>query len=117
MARVLVPINMIGRGSSKLLTNGITPVNGDAVNGHYVPNDGRTFVRVKNASVDTTRVVTMLTRVSVDSGIAAATDPEDIEAGVEAWFGPYPTNIYGTSLQINVAHADLKLTAFRLPSA
>ena len=111
MARGAVPVHQIGRGAAGFDIAGFSPTTGDAVNGHSVANNGRTYVAVKNTGV-TARIVTFKTVKSVD-GLAVATDPQSIAAGHEIWYGPFPTDVYGGSLEIDVAHAELTLKAWR----
>jgi hypothetical protein len=114
MSRGVVPVNVIGRSGSGLDVTSLSATAGDATNGHSVANNGRVFVSAKNTNaVSTARTVTFKTVKSVD-GLTPATDVRSHAAGHEVWYGPFPTDIYGGSLEIDVSHAEMVLKAFRL---
>jgi len=85
---------------------------GDAVNNHSVANDGKVILIVKNTGASS-RDITYYTTVSVD-GLTAPTRVESIPAGETQLFGPFPPNDYGTTLQVDVAHAELAINAVRV---
>lgn len=85
---------------------------GDAVNNHSVANDGRVILIVNNTGASS-RNITFYTTVSVD-GLTAPTRIESIPAGESQVFGPWPPNDYGTTLQVDVAHAELTINAVRV---
>lgn len=110
MARVNLPHTQITRA-------GVAPgaeVNGDAVNNHVLVNDGRVLLLVRNSNGGATaRDLTIVVPGTVD-GQAIADKVTSIAAGASRYFGPFPRSIYGNSIDVDVAHADLKLTAYRL---
>lgn len=89
-----------------------TTTTGDATNNHYVTNSGNTIIIVENAGASA-RVVTFNVARKVD-GLAVAPRTKSIAAGATEIFGPFDPQQYGGKLQIDVAHADLKLTAIEL---
>lgn len=110
MARVLVPLNQITRPGLA----DPTPVTGDATNNHYVQNDGRMFLRVKNSnSGSTARTVTINIDKTVD-GVDVPEVAHSIAAGAQLWLGPFPTDVYNDTVNVDVSHAELLLTAFHL---
>lgn len=111
MPRVAVPVTAISRA-------GATPAaetNGDPVNNHTVANDGRTILLVRNANgAATARTLTVHLTGAVD-GQAIEPREYSIPAAASRYLGPWPVSQYGTSMQVDVDNADLKLSAYRIP--
>lgn len=85
--------------------------NGDATNGHYVQNSGKTKVHVRNSNGSATaRVVTFKLYRTVD-GLGVTSRTKSIPAGETHVFGPFPKDDYGSQLLIDVDNAELKLRA------
>lgn len=111
MARVNLPLTEIARA-------GVAPgaeVNGDAVNNHEFSNDGRVFLLVRNSGAGA-RTVTFKFQKTVD-GQAVTSRAVAMGAGVSRYFGPFPVVDYGSTPQVDVEHAELKLTAYHLGAA
>lgn len=108
MPRVAVPVTQSTRAGAVLPA----ATTGDATNNHSVANDGRVTLLVKNTGASS-RNITFLTRVSVD-GLAAPSRVEAVPAGETQLFGPFPVNDYGSTLQVDVAHAELTINAIRI---
>lgn len=112
MARGAIPVSALSRA-------GVAPpseTNGDATNNHSVVNDGATFLLVRNSNgASTARTVTFRPTSTVDG--QSVTRAVSIAAAASRYFGPFPTGIYGRSLLVDVDNAELKLSAFRLPSS
>lgn len=110
MARVNVPVTSITR------TGVVAPseTSGDAGNGNSVANNGSILIEVRNSNGSaTTRTLSISFPTTVDGqAVVAKTYP--IAAGVTKRIGPFPTKDYGTTLQLDPDHADLKLLAWRL---
>lgn len=109
MPRVAVPVTVISRA-------GVAPAtetNGDPVNNHTVANDGRTVLLVRNANGSSTaRTLTIRLPGAIDGqGITPRAYP--IPAGASRYIGPFTTGDYGTSMQLDVDNAELKLSAYR----
>lgn len=102
---------------TELNRGGVAPgaeVTGDAVNGHAMANDGKCFLLVRNANGGSTaRIITFHLNGTID-GQSVTPRTTSIAAGASRYFGPFPPNTYGASLLIDVAHADLVLTAYHL---
>lgn len=96
---------------------GVAPtaeVNGDAVNGFQMPNDGRTCLLVRNANGSSTaRTLTVRFARNVD-GQVITPRTYSIPAGASRYIGPFETTIYGTTLAFDVDNAELKVNAYRL---
>ena len=75
-------------------------------------NDGRVTLIVKNTGASS-RDITFLTTVSVD-GLTAPSRIESVPAGETQLFGPFPVNDYGSTLKVDVAHAELTINAIRI---
>lgn len=88
-----------------------TPDDGDTVNGHSLANTGKTILRVTNNDGVNPHDLTLLTPVTV-GGKAVADTVVSIPASATRTFGGLSTSLYGTSVPIDVASAELKLTAF-----
>lgn len=108
MPRVAVPVTTFVRAGVVLPA----ATTGDATNNHSVANDGRVGIIVDNTGASS-RNVTFHTAKSVD-GLTPATRVESIPAGEEQGFGPFDPATYGTTLNIDVAHAELTLRAIRI---
>lgn len=110
MARGNLPLTQIVR-------TGVAPaaeVTGDATNNHAMTNDGKAFLLVRNANGGSTaRVLTLYLNGTID-GQAVTPRTISIAAGASRYIGPFPPAQYGKSLLIDVAHADLKLSAYHL---
>lgn len=107
MARgAIVAATSVNKGTK--LVDEVTAVPAD---GHYVQNSGKTKVIVRNSNGATTaRTVTFLIDLKVEGqGVLPLT--RAIPAG-ETWvFGPFDKNTFGTRLNIDVDHAELRLRA------
>lgn len=111
MPRVAVPVTAISRA-------GVAPAaetNGDATNNHTVANDGKTIMLVRNANgAATARTLTVRLSGAVDGqGISPKT--YSIAAAASRYIGPFPVGSYGSTMQVDVDNADLKLSAYRIP--
>ena len=110
MARVAVPVTQITRA-------GVAPpteVDGDVVNNHSVRNDGKVWVLARNSNGGSTaRTVTFKVSKLVDGQTVSST-ARSIAAGASKYFGPFPVKDYGTTLEIDVSNAEVKLSAFRV---
>jgi hypothetical protein len=105
MARAAVPVTSISRA-------GVAPpseTNGDAVNNHTVSNDARVAILARNSGAGA-RTITFRLNGNVD-GQSVTPRTVSLAAGVSRWFGPFPTSTYGTSLLVDVEHAEVKLSA------
>jgi hypothetical protein len=89
-----------------------TATTGDATNNHAVTNDGRVALIVKNTGAST-RTVTFYTTKVID-GLTPPTRAETVAAGEEQLFGPFDATVYGTTLNVDVTHAELTLRAIRI---
>lgn len=108
MPRVAVPVTQITRA-------GVAPAaetDGDPVNHHVVNNDGQVLLLVRNAGASA-RDITFRFASAVD-GQAVTPRVVSVPASASRYFGPFPTSDYGEDLQVDVAHADLKLSAYHL---
>jgi hypothetical protein len=90
----------------------LTSTTGDPVNHHYVMNSGRVVLIVENTGAST-RTVTFRFARTVD-GQAVTPRAETLAAGAKELFGPFDPQEYGGKLQVDVDHADLKITAVAL---
>jgi hypothetical protein len=110
VARAAIPVTIISR-------TGVAPVaetNGDPVNNHTVANDGRTVLLVRNSNgAAVARTLTVRLSGAVDGqGITPRT--YSIPAAASRYIGPFGTTEYGTSMQVDVDNAELKLSAYRI---
>ncbi|MGW0468357.1 hypothetical protein ACWDX6_24280 [Streptomyces sp. NPDC003027] len=91
----------------------LVPTTGDPVNHHVMVNDGRTAIIVENTGSTVSRTVTFRFRRTVD-GQSVSPRPETLAVGEKQGFGPFDPSEYGGKMQIDVDHAELKLTPIRL---
>lgn len=108
MPRVNVPVTSITRAG----VADTTPTTGDATNGHSVANTGDVWVEVENTGASS-RTLTALIPGTVD-GQAVASKTWSLGAGVRRRIGPFPIKHYTTTLQLDVTHAELELSAYRV---
>lgn len=85
---------------------------GDATENHSVQNDGRVILIVNNTGA-ASHDITFHTARTID-GLAAPTRVETIPAGQTQVIGPFPPTDYGTTLLVDVAHAELTINAIRV---
>lgn len=106
MPRVALTVTPITRA-------GVAPpaeTNGDPVNNHQVQNNGRLFLLVRNAGTTVPRTVT-LRLPGVTDGQSLTPKTVEIPTEESRYIGPFPTDAYGATLQVDVDNAELKLTA------
>ena len=111
MARTAVPVTEITRA-------GVAPAaetNGDAVNNHSVSNDGRVVLLIRNSNGSATaRTLTVNFAKDVD-GQTITPRTDSIATGASRYIGPFDVATYGRTMSIDVDHAELKLSAYRMP--
>lgn len=107
MARGTITVNQITRAGTTLASE----TTGDASNNHQCANNGGVFVLAHNTGAGA-RTVTFVIQKTVDS-VTPTPVAHSLAAGATKLFGPFPTSIYGTTLQINVEHAEMKLAAYK----
>ncbi len=109
MPRVALTVNEVTR------TGLATPTaqNADVANGHSVANDGKVFVLVGNSAATATRTTTFQTPGTVDEQLVADRTVA-VPISSSKYVGPFPPVQYGDTLNIDVDHADTRLTAFHL---
>lgn len=112
MARVNIPVNRVDR---TFFTTDAAEVTGDAANDMVVVNDGYTYLRVRNTNaanrtfdvhvngnVDDIPLAEIRTYTVNGTGVGTATGQTGI----------FPREIYGETLLVDVANADLRFTAY-----
>lgn len=115
MTRTNVPVVEITRVGIDPLA---TETDGNATDGHSIVNDGQTYIQARNSGT-TTRLVTLKIAQTVD-GQAVTSKTISITTGATRIFGPFPPSQYNLlaerpgTLEFDVAHAELKLKAFKL---
>lgn len=75
------------------------------VDGVSVPNDGRLKALVKNSSGGPVNA-DFITSITVD-GQAVDDRSVSVADGDEVLFGPFPENVYGTTLQVDGQNLDI----------
>lgn len=112
MARGAITPYVITRAGLNQAT--ATATTGVPADGHKVINRPGTFVEVKNTNgASTARTVTFVI-VGGKDGQAIAPRTKSIAAGVTYKFGPFPSEMYGGHILIDVDHAELTIAAFVL---
>lgn len=110
MARVDLPLTEITRA-------GVAPaaeVTGDATNNHSFSNDGEVFLLARNSAATATRTVTLRIAQTVDNQ-AVTSRTVAVPISVSRYIGPFPTDVWGQTVNVDVDHADLKLSAYHVP--
>lgn len=109
MPRVDIPVTILDESGT------VPPaqVSADTANDHSVANNGKTWLEIENVSVDAA-TVTLITPATYQGraieDFTISVDPSEV-----LLCGPYSTNLYGSTLQIDVTDADLRFRAYRLP--
>lgn len=80
---------------------------GDATNGHYLQNSGKTKFTARNSGASA-RIVTIHVAKTV-AGQAVTSITKSVPAGEIHIFGPYSVADFGSQVLIDVAHAEVKL--------
>jgi hypothetical protein len=114
MTATAIPVGTYGRGASKLVVSGLSAAAGNVADGMVLANDGRTVVDVHNTNAGSTAHDVTFNPLTVVEG-QTVTVPESVPAAAVWGFGPFPVSIYGTSMLIDAAHAELTFLARRLP--
>src|SRR5262245_36119227 len=111
MSRVNIPVNVIDRDG--IHNDDVTPVNGDSTNNHSLVNNGKCCVEVNNThGVSTAHTVTVHVAETVD-GQSVTSRTYSINAGKTLRIGPWPTKIYGSTVNIDVNSTEFHLTAWQ----
>lgn len=110
MARTAVQVVTINR-------SGVVPgpAGSDAANDLTIPNDGRTWFEVKNASATTSYNVEVEFVRTVDGSTVTKKTFAIPASTANKRFGPWQQGDYGDALSVNIDDANLQVTAFRLP--
>ena len=108
MARVDIPVSRISRVDVFELNDPVA----DAVNDHQMVNNGATLILVENTDAAAHNAEAVIEQ-TVD-GQAVAVLPYVIPANSMVVLGPYPRDIYGDLLLINIDNNNLELRAFSL---
>lgn len=108
MPRVAVPVTTITRSG----VADATPTVGDATNNHSIANTGDMWLEVENTGASS-RSVSALFANAVD-GQTVPAKTWSIAAGARRRIGPFPIRYYGSSLQVDVTHAEVELSAYRV---
>lgn len=92
-----------------------TETTGNPTDNHAVVNDGKVVLIVRNSNGSSTaRTLTIVLPGAVD-GQGITPKATSIAAGATRVFGPYPVRSYGSTLQVNVDNAELRLYWLRIP--
>jgi hypothetical protein len=111
MAATVVPVTEITRAG----VAAPSAVTGDTVNGHAVANDGNMHISVSN-SAGSSGTVTISIYQTLD-GLSAASKVVTVPNGaVEYRIGPFPTAVYGPTLNFTVSATTLTLRAYHTTS-
>ncbi|MFI1580027.1 hypothetical protein [Embleya sp. NPDC020630] len=97
---------------SRAGTTMIAATTGDATNGHQVAYDSRVGILAKNTGA-TSHTITFLPSRLVD-GQSTAGRVETLAAGETQLFSGFDTADYGTTLRVDVNHAEITIQAIRL---
>lgn len=109
MPRVSVPVTQITRAGVAAPAE----VNGDPVNNHTVPNNGKMLLLVRNSGSTVARTVT-LRLPGLTDGQAVTPRTVSVPLSTSRYIGPFPTGDYGSALQVDVDNAELKLIALAI---
>ena len=111
MATALSPVNTQGKLARVLIGTGTSEVAAD-VAGNTFQNDGKVLIVARNSGV-TPRNITMTTPGTVD-GEAIGDPVYSLAASATVILGPFDPAVYGHTMTITAAHAEVMLTAVRV---
>jgi hypothetical protein len=112
MARGAITAHVISRTGLDRST--IVETTGVVADGHYVTNETGMWIEVRNSNVSATaRTVSFRLSGGAD-GQSIVPKTKVIAAGKTFALGPWPSNMYGGQLLIDVDHAELMIAAFKL---
>ncbi|MET9729708.1 hypothetical protein ABZZ79_03275 [Streptomyces sp. NPDC006458] len=106
MPRTAVPVTQITRAGVAAPAE----TNGDPVNNHVIPNNGRMLLLVRNSGSTVARTVT-LRLPGLHDGQSITPRTVSVPQSASRYIGPFPTDSYGSQLQVDVDNAELKLIA------
>jgi hypothetical protein len=110
MARVALTVTSYASapGAAKAAVAVPNEDNGDAANDHTFVNDGRTFLELRNSSGVTTRNAEVEFTKTIN-GQSVTKHAYALAANAHVRLGPWETENYGTTVNVNVDHSDIKL--------
>lgn len=113
MATALTPVNTQGKAGRKIIGTGSSEVAAD-VTGNTFVNDGKVLLVARNSG-STGRNITITTPGTVD-GEAIGDPVYALEGLLNATviLGPFDPVVYGTTVTVTAAHAEVMLTAVRV---
>lgn len=115
MARTSIPVLAYGRGANKVVVSAVSAVAGNTVDGMALANDGHTVVDIKNTNAGSTaHDATYPVAGSVEGQTVTVT--ESVPAAATWGIGPFPLSIYGPTIHITAAHAELTFIARKVPN-
>jgi hypothetical protein len=92
----------------------ITPVAGNAADGMSLVNDGNVVLDLHNTNgASTARTATFHPTGTIEG--QSVTVVASVAAAATDGYGPFPVDIYGTSMHIDASHAELTFVARRIP--
>lgn len=110
MARVEVPVRPVVRTA---FVSNAAEVTADATNDHFVVNDGGTWVEARNTNA-ASRTFDVQVPTIVDGTQTVASRTYTVPGLGSGKAGPFPREVYGETLLVDVATADLRFTAYTL---
>lgn len=109
MARGVLTVSQITRTGLTVPAETV----GDATNGHQFANDGKLTWLLAHNTGASSRTVTALPTATVD-GLTVSGRVVTVAAGVTKFLGPFPLEIYSSTVAVDVTHAELQLSAFKV---
>lgn len=106
MPRVAIPVTQITRAGVAAPTE----TTADPVNNHTVANNGKVVLLARNSGSTVDRTITLRLSSVVD-GQSVTPRTVAIPQSESRYIGPFPTGDYGTSLQVDVDNAELRIIA------
>jgi len=94
--------------------SGLTAAVGNTVDGMSLVNDGRTVLDLHNTNGASTARTATFHPINTIEG-QHVTVVASVAAAATDGYGPFPVEIYGTSMAIDASHAELTFLARRIP--
>lgn len=110
MARTEIPVNVISRTA---LTAVPAEVTADVVNGNVYANGPATWMQVRNAHATLARNLTIRVPISVDGAREYWLKVYAVPANVTREVGPFPADVFGSTVEVDGETTDIKLTLRR----
>ncbi len=112
MPRAAITVNQVSRHTAYVATADVGAA-ANVADGNVVANKGLMWLEVHNDGASA-RILTVNIKAGAVDGQAVTPKSHSIAAAAKVKIGPFPVDTYSGDLEINGAHAELKILAYAL---